>query len=463
MNKRNNSALAIGLGCALLLLCIAGAVAVVLAFVPAVRSVDVFRDTPFEFESAPFEVTRIVVPDNEVGLGTPAAQEAEVDVPAVRATQGAIATLPAAEREATGERGPEELDEGQTAFQPGAGSLAPFDENYLSELYRALNPGVVAIRVLAATPFGPGDGAGSGFIIDEAGHIVTNEHVVQGADLVTVIFYDGFEAEAEVVGGDDDSDLAVLRVSEMPEGAYALPIGDSNEIQAGEWVVAIGNPFGFSSSMTLGIVSAVGRAIPGLVPDFSIPQVIQTDAPINPGNSGGPLINMRGEVIGVNAQIRTADGVRANSGVGFAIPSNIVRLVAPVLIETGSYQWPYLGVRGYEFGVDLALQVANNLPDQLGAYVAGVMPDTPAAAAGLQGSSGRETILGRSVEVGGDVIVAFDGDPIIDFADMLSRIAFSEVGDEVVLTVRRGDDVFDVPVTLAARPSTVGFGEELEP
>jgi S1-C subfamily serine protease len=452
MNKRNNSALAIGLGCALLLICIAGAVAVVFAFVPAARSIDVFRDVPFEFESAPVEVTRVIV------------EETQVDVPAVRATQGAIATLPAADREATGERGPEEAAEGETTFQAGAPSaVAPFDGGYLSDLYRAVNPGVVAIRVLATTAFGPGDGAGSGFIIDETGHIVTNEHVVQGADLVTVIFYDGFEAEAEVVGGDDDSDLAVLRVSEMTEGAYALPIGDSNDVQAGEWVVAIGNPFGFSSSMTLGIVSAVGRAISGLVPEFSIPQVIQTDAPINPGNSGGPLVNMAGEVIGVNAQIRTDSGVRANSGVGFAIPSNVVRLVAPVLIETGSYQWPYLGVRGYEFGVDLAVQRANNLPDQRGAYVAAVLPDTPAAAAGLQGSTGRETVLGRAVEVGGDIIVAFDGEPVIDFADMLSRIAFSEVGDEVVLTVRRDGELFDVTVTLAARPSNVGFAEEVEP
>jgi S1-C subfamily serine protease len=459
MNKRNNTTLAVGLGCLLLLLCIGGAVAVAAVFLPAARSVDIFGDPPFEFETAPSQVTRIVTETEEV-VGTPAPFETEIDVPSVSATQGAIATLPASVREATGERGPEEAAQGGAELQPGA---TPFEGDHLIQLYRAANPGVVSIRVLAAGPLGAGEGAGSGFIIDEDGHIVTNEHVVQGAELVTVIFYDGFEAEAEVVGGDDDSDLAVLRVSEMAEGTHALPIGDSNNVQAGEWVVAIGNPFSFSSSMTLGVVSAVGRAIPGLVQGFSIPQVIQTDAAINPGNSGGPLLNMNGEVVGVNAQIRTDAGVRANSGVGFAIPSNVVRLVAPVLIETGAYRWPYLGVSGPGNGVDLALQRANNLPDQLGAYVHFVQPDTPAAAAGLQGSTGRQTVFGQAVAVGGDVIVGFNGEPVVDFADMLSRIAFSQVGEEVALTVRRNGDLIEVPVTLAARPANVDLFQQIEP
>jgi S1-C subfamily serine protease len=460
MNKRNNTTLAVGLGCLLLLLCIGGAVAVAAVFLPAARSVDIFRDPPFEIESPPFQVTRIVTESEEVAVGTPAPPGAEVDLPSLSATQGAIATLPASVREATGERGPEEAAEGEGAFQPGA---SPFAGDHLTQLYRAANPGVVSIQVLAAGPLGAGTGAGSGFIIDDAGHIVTNEHVVQGAELVTVVFYNGFEAEAEVVGGDDDSDLAVLRVSELAEGAHALPIGDSNNVVPGEWVVAIGNPFSFSSSMTLGIVSAVGRAIPGLVQGFSIPQVIQTDAAINPGNSGGPLLNMNGEVVGVNAQIRTDAGVRANSGVGFAIPSNVVRLVAPVLIETGSYQWPYLGVQGPGNGVDLALQRANNLPDQQGAYVHIVQPDTPAAAAGLQGSTGRQTAFGQSVAAGGDVIVGFNGEPVVDFADMLSRIAFSQVGEEVVLTVRRNGELIEVPVTLAPRPSNVDLFQQVEP
>jgi S1-C subfamily serine protease len=462
MEKRRNTTLIAGLGCGLLLLCIVGAVAIVAAFVPAIRSVDVFEDVPWEFDRAPgVEVTRVVPAEVELGEG---AERAEVDVPAVRATQGAIPTLPANVREETGEQGSVE-ESAAPAFQPGVTApVPPFDGDYLTELYAALNPGVVSIRVIAQTGFGAGEGAGSGFIVDaEGGYIVTNDHVVQGANNVSVIFYDGFESAAEVVGSDDDSDLAVLQVTEMPEGAYALPIGDSNEVEAGEWVVAIGNPFGFSSSMTLGIVSAVGRSIPGLVQGFSIPQVIQTDAPINPGNSGGPLLNMRGEIVGVNAQIRNADGVRANSGVGFAIPSNVVRLVAPVLIEQGIYQWPYLGVSGYNFGVDLAVQQANELPDQRGAYVILVQPGTPAEAAGLRGSTTTQVVNGRSVGVGGDVIVGFNGEPIIDFADMLSRIAFSQVGEEVVLTIRRDGQEIEVPVTLTARPDTVTFGDETEP
>lgn len=457
-NKRNNTGIAIGIGCLLLLLCVVGIGALVAALVPAVRSVDVFEDVPFEFDAtvevtgAPREVTRIVT--TEEGTRQPA-EQAEVDVPSVRATQGAIPTLPASAREESATQGLDE-EAGESSFQPGTTQpVPPFDGDYLTELYRALNPGVVSISVFTSTPLGLGGGAGSGFIIDDQGHVVTNNHVVQGAESVRVIFFDGYEAEAEVVGTDDDSDLAVLRVADVPEGAHALPIGDSNTVEAGEWVVAIGNPFGFDSSMTLGIVSAVGRAIPGLAPRFSIPQVIQTDAPINPGNSGGPLLNMHGEVIGVNAQIRNADGVRANSGVGFAIPSNVVRLVAPVLISQGSYQWPYLGVSGPAYGVDLALQRANNLPDQQGAYVHIVEAGTPAAAAGLQGSTGEQVVLGQPTPVGGDVIVGFNGEPVVDFADMLSRIAFSQVGEEVALTVRRGGETLEVPVTLAARPDVI--------
>ena len=269
-------------------------------------------------------------------------------------------------------------------------------------------------------------------------------------------YYDQRRSENDTAKkyGYDASQGTLLKIEDV-ENLPFVELGDSDDLEIGEWVVAIGNPFGFDSSMTLGIVSAVGRAIPGLAPQFSIPQVIQTDAPINPGNSGGPLLNMRGEVIGVNAQIRNAEGVRANAGVGFAIPSNVVRLVAPVLIEQGRYQWPYLGVSGPEYGVDLALQRANNLPDQRGAYVHFVQPGTPAERAGLRGSSSERTVLGQPTPTGGDVIIGFNGEPIADFADMLSRIAFSQVGEEVVLTVRRGGETLEVPVTLAARPDAI--------
>jgi len=203
-----------------------------------------------------------------------------------------------------------------------------------------MNPGVVNIQVFVDGALG-GQGAGSGFILDEAGHIVTNNHVVDQADAVTVIFYNGFEANAEIIGLDDDSDLAVLQVEEMAGGAIPLPLGDSNQLSAGQWVVAIGNPFSLGGSITLGIVSAVGRSIPSGVTPFAIPEAIQTDAAINPGNSGGPLLNLQGQVVGVNAQIRTTGVVPANSGVGFAVPVNVVRQVVPVLIAQGQYQWPW--------------------------------------------------------------------------------------------------------------------------
>ncbi|RPI32307.1 MAG: 2-alkenal reductase, partial [Chloroflexota bacterium] len=199
---------------------------------------------------------------------------------------------------------------------PGTG------QSSLVDIYNQYNPGVVNITVYLTQSGLAGAGAGSGFILSEDGYIVTNDHVVSGADSVTIIFYDGHEAEAQIVGTDEDSDLAVLKVDALPEGTHPLTLGDSDQVQVGEWVVAIGNPFGrLGNSMSVGIVSAIGRDIPAGATNYRIPQAIQTDAAINPGNSGGPLLNMRGEVIGVNAQIVTG-GAEVNSGVGFAIPSN---------------------------------------------------------------------------------------------------------------------------------------------
>jgi S1-C subfamily serine protease len=242
-------------------------------------------------------------------------------------------------------------------------------------------------------------------------------------------------------------------VDELPEGVHPLIVGDSDQVEVGEYVIAIGNPFGLGSSMTIGIVSAVGRTIPTGVTPFAIPQAIQTDAAINPGNSGGPLLNLKGEVIGVNAQIATG-GTQANAGVGFAIPSNIVRRVAPVLIESGSYQWPWLGVEGTS--VNLVIMRANNLGTQEGAYIDGVVPDGPAAEAGLQGSSGTKQEDGFDVPVGGDVVIEADGKPVADFSDLLVDIAFKNPGDVIELTILRDGQRQRVTVELAARPS--GFG-----
>jgi 2-alkenal reductase len=279
---------------------------------------------------------------------------------------------------------------------------------------------------------------------------VTNNHVVANAERVTVIFYNSFEAEAEIVGTDDDSDLAVIRVAELPPTVRPLPLGDSDRVDVGQWVVAIGNPFGLGSSMTLGIVSAVGRSIPSMATPFAIPQAIQTDAAINPGNSGGPLLNLQGEVVGVNAQI-AASGTPANAGVGFAIPANVVRRVAPVLIERGAYQWPWLGVNGTS--VDIILMEANDLETQQGAYIDGVVPDGPADDAGLEGSTGTATVSGLEVPVGGDVIVEVDGDPVIDWGDLLEEVAFRNPGDTITLTVIRDGEPQEITVELEARPA----------
>jgi 2-alkenal reductase len=323
------------------------------------------------------------------------------------------------------------------------------DDSSLTELYEQLNPGVVNIQVFINQGLG-GQGAGSGFILDEDGHIVTNNHVVAEADAVTVVFHNGFEEEAEVVGLDDDSDLAVLQVDELPEGAFPLALGDSDQVKTGEWVIAIGNPFRLGGSITLGIVSAIGRSIPSGMTPFAIPQAIQTDAAINPGNSGGPLLNLNGEVVGVNAQILTSGSAIANSGVGFAVPVNVVRRVVPVLIEQGRYEWPWLGVT--PASVNLLLVEANDLDSQQGVYIYEVVPHGPADEAGLTGSTGSKRVNGLSIPTGGDVILEVDGRPLNSLDELLADIAFSNPGDEMELTILRDGQQQQMTVTLEARP-----------
>jgi S1-C subfamily serine protease len=334
---------------------------------------------------------------------------------------------------------------------PGPGettTLAGLEEISFENLYDQVSPGVVSIQVVIEQNGMVGEAAGSGFILDREGHIVTNNHVVDGATLISVIFYDGYEARAEIVGTDVDSDLAVIKVDDLPDNVSPLVVGNSDDVDVGEWVIAIGNPFGQQSSMTVGIVSAVGRMLPTGTTPFSIPQAIQTDAAINPGNSGGPLLNLQGEVIGVNAQI-AASGTGTNSGVGFAIPSNIVRLVAPVLIERGAYQWPWLGVEGTD--VTLSISDANNLESQQGAYLDGIVDGGPAAGAGLQGSSGTRQIEGLATPIGGDVVVEADGKPINFFSDLLVAVAFKNPGDTIELTVLRDGVRQQIQVELAPR------------
>jgi len=266
--------------------------------------------------------------------------------------------------------------------------------------------------------------------------------------MVDVVLYDETIVPAEVVGLDDDSDLAVLRVDLPADELTVLPLADSEAVLPGQEVIAIGNPLGRQSSMTYGIVSAVGRTIVGLTP-FSIPHAIQTDAAINPGNSGGPLLNLSGEVIGVNAQIESA--VRANAGVGFAIPANIVARVAPTLIAEGRFHWPWLGVQGGSLTPRLA--EANGLPaNTRGAYISAVEEGGPAEAAGLRGITGQAEVDDLPVPIGGDVVVAMNGQPVRDMDDLILAISQQEIGDEVELAILRDGAERALTARLAARP-----------
>jgi S1-C subfamily serine protease len=384
---------------------------------------------------------------NQANLSTEADAEPTA-VPEVIVTQEAVATLARQEPAVAL----------QPTFTPSpSGQTAGVLPSNLTDLYDQLAPGVVSIQVITqgGGVFGGGGvAAGSGFIIDNQGHIVTNNHVVADAQLVTVKFENGIEADAEIIGTDVDSDLAVVQVQadQIPAMVHAVALGNSDDVQPGQWVFAIGNPFGFGGSITAGIVSAVGRTIESQTP-FAIPHAIQTDAAINPGNSGGPLFNLDGQVIGVNAQIATGGSGQANSGVGFAIPVNTVRRVVPVLSQTGEFQWPWLGIRGTS--VNLVIQQANNLPTQQGAYVAEVISGSPADQAGLQGATGSTQITGITVPTGGDVIVAANGESIIDYPGLQFAVADQSPGDQLKLTVLRDGERVEVTVTLAARPENL--------
>jgi S1-C subfamily serine protease len=332
-----------------------------------------------------------------------------------------------------------------------ATTLVVDEDQVLVDMYSRLNPSVVNITVYLNQ-----DGQldsyaqGSGFIYDDQGHVLTNAHVVHGSDAVEVTFSDGLIREASVVGEDLHSDLAVLQV-ELPEGVTAIPLGEMDNLAVGQTVVAIGNPFGLDGTLTRGIISALGRTIPALTV-FSIPQAIQTDAAINPGNSGGPLLNLNGEVIGVNAQIETNGTTESNLGVGFAIPVSIIRRVVPALIETGHYDWPYLGVSG--FTVNPPLVKAMNLPVEQGAYVSSVPDGGPAQAAGLHSTTEIITQDGRQVEVGGDIITAIDGQPVKTFDDILLYLTLQTTpGQTVILTILRDGKYQDISLQLGTRPT----------
>lgn len=327
------------------------------------------------------------------------------------------------------------------------------DDGSLVSLYQQSLPGVVSLRVTSAA----GGGVGSGFIFDKNGHVVTNFHVVEGATDVEVDFSSGYKTYGTVIGTDLDSDLAVVKIDVPADELVPLPLGNSDLLQVGQTVVAIGNPFGLSGTMTTGIVSALGRTLDSLndAPSggfFTAGDIIQTDAAINPGNSGGPLFNINGEVIGVNRAIRTTSssstGDPVNSGIGFAISINIVKRVVPDLIEFGSYDYPYMGISSVS---DLSLQTieALGLSRFNGAYVTSVSPGSPAEAAGVQGARAGSSGL----PTGGDLIIAIDGVEVLQFDNLLRYLINNKSpGDVVVLTVIRNGEELDLEMTLGKRP-----------
>lgn len=334
----------------------------------------------------------------------------------------------------------------------------------LPDLYDQVNPAVVNIRVrlsngpsldgLEEQPFGSAQG--SGFVYDDQGHIVTNFHVVDDVEEISVVFYDGLILEAELVGADPDSDLAVILVNDPPVDIKPLFVADSSAIRVGEPVVAIGNPFGLQGTMTNGIVSGLGRTLPSQAiaiggGRFNIPNIIQTDAAINPGNSGGPLLNLNGEVVGVNTAIATND--RQFSGVGYAVPSNTVTRVVPELIENGRFRHPYLGIAGVD--VSPNIREAMSLEEQQrGVLVIEVTANGPAEDAGLQGSSVETEIDGAPVRVGGDIIIRIDDRPVGDFDDLIEYLSESTVvGQTVTLELLRDGEITTVDVELGERPT----------
>lgn len=325
--------------------------------------------------------------------------------------------------------------------------------NSLTELYENVLPGVVTIRITTEN----GSGLGSGFVFDKAGHIVTNYHVVEDATEVEVDFSSGYKTFGEVIGTDLDSDLAVVKVDAPAEEIFPLPLGDSDQLRVGQSVIAIGNPFGLSGTMTTGIVSALGRTLDSMnnAPTggfFTAGDIIQTDAAINPGNSGGPLFNTNGEVIGINRAIRTTSslmtGEPVNSGIGFAVSINIVKRVVPSLIEKGSYDYPYMGISSVS---DLSLHniEALGLERQTGAYVTYVTPDSPAEKAGIRGSDKKEGDL----PTGGDLIIGIDGKEVLQFDALLKYLINNKApGDVVTLTILRDGEVMELKMTLGKRP-----------
>ncbi|MEO2141263.1 MAG: trypsin-like peptidase domain-containing protein [bacterium] len=361
-----------------------------------------------------------------------------------------------------------DADESDVDVLDIAMNLVAAQESVMIQIYQKAVPSVVNIQVIQGSGGNDGTGAfpnvpgvpedflergeGSGFVWDDKGRIVTNQHVIDGAEIVTVIFSDRTQVLAKVLGGDTDSDLAVLELLEPIDGLNPIDLGDSSEVLVGQLAIAIGAPFGQEFTMTSGIVSAVGRTIRSGFSQFTVPEVIQTDAPINPGNSGGPLLDRHGRVMGINTQIISRSG--SNAGVGLAVPINIAKMVVPALIEDGKYEYSWLGISGGPVRPDVVQLM--DLPEGIeGALVITVREDGPAADGGLTGSDRIEVVNGIQYALGGDTITGIDGSKVRDMTDLIVYLTNNtRPGDEIMLEVIHQDGTSeDLQIVLGTRPS----------
>ncbi len=330
-------------------------------------------------------------------------------------------------------------------------------DQILAALYDQVNAGVVAI---INTSSSEGVSSGSGFVYDTEGHILTNYHVVEGATQVEVDFPSGEKVMGEVIATDTDSDVAVVKVNVSSDLLHPLRLGDSESLKVGQMVVAIGNPYRLSNTMTLGIVSAKGRILDSIRTTsdqgaYTAGDLIQTDALINPGNSGGPLLNLNGEVVGINRAIQVSgtnvQGETVNTGIGFAVSINIVKRVVPYLIKYGSYDYPYMGISSWPYDLTLDEWKALGFTQTSGAYIAGITAGGPAEQAGLHGGSKQTSITG--LLSGGDLVIAVDGNPVKVYGDLVGYIFLNKnPGDTIMLTVIRNGQQKEIALTLGKRP-----------
>ncbi len=343
----------------------------------------------------------------------------------------------------------------ETSAVPRAATVPSGKAMSVNEIYERAAPGVVQIASTGrATDTSTGDtpsALGSGFVLDKAGHIVTNFHVVEGADQIRVSFSNRDTVEADLVGTDPSTDIAVLQVEASASALTPLPLGDSDKVRVGDPVVAIGNPFGLDRTATAGIVSALQRLI--TAPNqFTIDHVIQTDAPINKGNSGGPLLNDHGQVIGVNTQIETGGISTGNVGIGFSVPVNTVKDVVAQILQTGKVEHAYLGIAGHAVDADLA--ETYNLPVEAGVLVEEVRSGSGASKAGLEAGETQVVVAGETYILGGDIIVAFDGKKIASIEELRDAISAHKPGEKVSLAVYRDAKKTSVTVMLGRQPAS---------